>query len=84
MHVSADPKYWDKVNEKFFSKYHGIDACHKRWAEDVIQKGVIQGPMGRSWSIGLKRDKYGNIKIPWTTLSNYPVNKIAALCRETH
>src|SRR5687768_13315743 len=42
MHVSADPKYWDKVNEKFFAKYVGIDKCHKKWAEEVIKNGVIQ------------------------------------------
>lgn len=78
MHVSSNPKYWDAVNGKFFAKYHGIDACHKAWAEEVISTGKIQGPLGRAWSIGMGRDKYGNIKIPWTLLSNYPVQGTGA------
>jgi len=78
MHVSANPKYWDEVNEKFFAKYWGIDRCHQRWKDEVVKHGVIHGPMGRSWSIGLKRDYKGEIKIPWTTLSNYPVQGTGA------
>lgn len=78
MHVSANPKYWDAVNEKFFAKYHGIDACHKVWAESVVNHGVIHGPLGRSWTIGVDYDKWGNLKIPWTMLSNYPVQGVSA------
>lgn len=78
MHVSANPKYWDGVNEKFFSKYHGIDTCHQRWAADVVREGVIHGPLGRSWSIPLRRSDKGELKIPWTTLSNYPVQGTGA------
>jgi DNA polymerase I-like protein with 3'-5' exonuclease and polymerase domains len=78
MHVSADPKYWDEVNVKFFTKYAGIDACHQRWKDAVMHHGVIHGPLGRSWSIGMKRDKRGELKIPWTVLSNYPVQGTGA------
>ena len=79
MHVSSDPKFWDKVNEKFFAKYHGIAACHERWKDDVLRQGRIDGPLGRSWSISLRRhEKTGELKIPWTLLSNYPVQGTGA------
>lgn len=77
-HVSTSPKFWDALNEKFFSKYHGIDACHNAWASQVVAGEAIEGPLGRSWSIGMGTDKYGNIKIPWTTLTNYPVQGTGA------
>lgn len=78
MHVSASPKFWDEMNAKFFEKYKGIDLCHKKWADIVLDGKPIVGPLGRSWSIGLGIDKYGNIKIPWTMLTNYPVQGTGA------
>jgi len=74
MHVSSDPKYWDAVGEKFFKKYHGIDKCHTVWKDTVMKGGVIEGPFGRDWEVKSGRDRYGELKIPWTTLTNYPVN----------
>ena len=38
----------------------------------------IVGPMGRSWSCPPKRDYRGELKIPWTTLTNYPVQVTGA------
>lgn len=78
MHVSANPKYWDGVNEKFFAKYAGIDACHQQWAADVVRQGRIDGPLGRSWEIPMRRNDRGELKIPWTVLSNYPVQGTGA------
>lgn len=78
MHVSKDPKYWDSINEKFFSKYSGIDECHNQWWKVVQQDGQIVGPTGRTWTINIERDYKGNLKIPWTTLSNYPVQGTSA------
>lgn len=78
MHVSTDPKFWDLKNEQFFQKYFGIDQCHKTWAEEVLNTGYIQGPLGRSWAIGMKQDNHGNMKMPWTTLTNYPVQGTGA------
>lgn len=72
MHVSTSPKYWDAVGEKFFAKYHGIDSCHKRWAEIVVRGEPIVGPLGREWVFNT-RDRQGQFFIPWTTLTNYPV-----------
>ena len=77
MHVSSSAAFWDGMNEKFYDKYAGIDACHKRWAAEIMAGRPLQGPLGRSWSIS-NRDPYGNIKIPWTTLTNYPVQGTGA------
>lgn len=78
MHVSSDPKYWDDVGTKFFAKYSGIDRQHKRWADMVVAGEPIVGPTGRTWDIQLGRDFRGNIKIPWTVLTNYPVQGTGA------
>jgi len=72
-HVSSSSKYWDRVNEKFYAKYSGLDAQHKRWAQLVVNGKPIVGPLGRSWSLKLQ-DKRGELVIPWTTLTNFPVN----------
>ena len=76
-HVSSDPEFWDEVNKKFFNKYHGIDRQHKRWAELVITGQPIVGPSGRHWPVKMDVDRRGNPKIPWTTLTNYPVQGTA-------
>lgn len=78
MHVSSDPKYWDEVNEKFYSKYSGLDAKHKEWAQQVVNGNPIVGPLGREWPIKMSLDKYNNPKIPWTVLTNYPVQGTGA------
>lgn len=77
MHVSSDPKYWDAVGEKFFKKYSGIDRCHHKWAELVIDGQPICGPLGREWFLS-NRDKNGQVFVPWTTLTNYPVQGTGA------
>ena len=78
MHVSSSAKYWEDVNEKFYHKYSGLDQCHKRWAECVVSGNPIVGPLGRFWPIDMGRDSRGEIKIPWTILTNYPVQGTAA------
>jgi DNA polymerase I-like protein with 3'-5' exonuclease and polymerase domains len=74
MHVSTDPAFWDSLNVKFFTKYKGIDDCHNKWKDEVILGKPIQGPLGRAWTINMK----DGFKIPWTTLSNYPVQGTGA------
>ena len=74
MHVSTNPKYWDAVGEKFYSKYKGLNQCHNKWAENVVAGKPIVGPLGREWYLPMRRNDRGEIKIPWTTLTNYPVN----------
>lgn len=75
MHVSDSPKFWDDVNEKFYKKYHGLDKQHNIWADTVLRGKCIEGPLGRQWKIPLTP---GSVKIPWTTLTNYPVQGTGA------
>jgi len=73
MHVSDSPKYWDNVNEMFYKKYNGLDNKHKEWADLVVHNKPIVGPLGREWLVTMKRNYRGELVIPWTTLTNYPV-----------
>lgn len=77
MHVSSSPKFWDAVGEKFYAKYEGIDRCHKVWADTVVAGRPLVGPFGREWSLST-RNKNGEFFIPWTTLTNYPVQGTGA------
>lgn len=77
MHVSSDPKFWDGIGEKFYKKYHGINTCHNVWADTVSRGDPIVGPLGREWYLS-NRDKHGQFYIPWTTLTNYPVQGTGA------
>lgn len=78
MHVSTNPTFWDGMNEKFYAKYSELDRTHHRWKDEVMAGRPIVGPLGRSWSIKVHRDNKGELKIPWTTLSNYPVQGTGA------
>jgi len=77
-HVSSSASYWDGINEKFYSKYKGLDQWHKQLAAVVMDGKPIVGVMGRQWTINIPRDKNGNLKCPWTQLTNYPVQGTAA------
>ncbi|MDE3023216.1 MAG: hypothetical protein KGI54_15430 [Pseudomonadota bacterium] len=78
MHVSTDPKFWDAIGEKFYAKYSGIDRCHHRWCDLVLLGQPIIGPLGREWEIPLQKDFRGELKIPWTVFTNYPVQGTSA------
>lgn len=78
MHVSKDPQFWDNLNEKFYKKYYGIADQHQRWADEVVAGRPIQGPLGRAWTIGMNEGFGDSRRIPWTMLSNYPVQGTGA------
>ena len=77
-HVSSDPKFWDGIGEKFYGKYVGIDQCHKHWARTITSGKGLVGPFGREWTVPMGRDYRGELKIPWTILTNYPVQGAGA------
>jgi len=77
MHVSSSSKFWDEMNEKFYTKYKGIDKQHHIWKDIVVSGKPIEGPLGRSWTIPMGYVR-GELKIPWTVLSNYPVQGTGA------
>lgn len=74
MGVSNDPDFWDKLNEQFFRKYKGIDQCHLKWGQIVAARRPIISPFGREWLVDLKPDG----SLPWTVLTNYPVQGTGA------
>lgn len=78
MHVSTSPKFWDAVGEKFYAKYHGIDKCHQQWADIVVRGEPIVGPFGREWVFNTRKKGTNEFFIPWTTLTNYPVQGTGA------
>lgn len=78
MHVSASPSYWDEVNEKFYKKYNVLDSWHKQLADVVLSGQPIVGVFGRFWPIAMGTDRRGELKIPWTLLTNYPVQGTGA------
>lgn len=78
MHVSASASFWDDMNAKFYAKYKGLDKCHKDWTATVMAGRPIEGPLGRSWTIPIGRDYKGELRVPLTTLSNYPVQGTGA------
>lgn len=78
MHVSSSATYWDEANQKFYEKYKGLDKKHNEWAKLVASGSPITGPTGRFWPIPMGRDAKGNMKLPMTVLSNFPVQGTAA------
>ena len=78
MHVSASAPFWDDMNERFYKKYAALDKTHSVWKDLVMAGRPIVGPLGREWTINIHRDFRGELKIPWTTLSNYPVQGTGA------
>jgi hypothetical protein len=72
MHVSTDPDYWDQINKQFYTKYYGLNEQHYKWKDQVLNGQPIISPLGREWLI-----PYID-KIPWTILSNYPVQGTGA------
>ena len=73
-HVSDKPEFWDDVNEKFYKKYAGLNEWHQDLARTVAARLPIISPLGREWLIPMRE----NGEIPWTVLSNYPVQGTCA------
>jgi twinkle protein len=73
-HVSDDPAFWDDINAKFYKKYWRLNEWHKELAQTVASRKPIISPLGREWLILPKE----NGELPWTTLSNYPVQGTCA------
>jgi len=78
MHVSSSQSFWDSMNEKFYAKYQGLDRKHKEWMATIAEGRPIEGPLGRSWSLPMGTDKYGNKKLPLNQLVNLPVQGTGA------
>jgi len=73
MTTSSSITFWEGIGDKFFTKYAGLNKKHKDWAQQVARGQPIVGPQGREWFFDMKRNFRGDLELPWTTLTNYPV-----------
>ena len=64
--------------ERFYSKYKGIAAWHKRLVDEATETGILSIPTGRSWSYTPFRNKRGELVWPITKIKNYPVQGLEA------
>lgn len=78
MHVSTSPQFWDDIGEKFYAKYWRLNEWHHELSALVLAGQPIVGPTGREWLVEMARDYRGNIKLPWTVFTNYPVQGTGA------
>jgi len=76
--TSSDIKFWEDIEYKFYKKYDGLNKCHIKWGHNVTQDLPIVGPQGREWQFEMKRNYRGDLEIPWTIVTNYPIQGTAA------
>jgi len=74
--VGYDQKQWQEVIDKFYNKYRGIHAWHKRLIYEAQSTGRIGIPSGRYYPISPDYKK----REPWplTIIKNYPVQGFGA------
>lgn len=74
--VSKSVKYWQKVIERFYSKYKGIAEWHNKLVQEVAKNKRLVTPFGRilEWDL----HKYGTYKLPITEIKNYIVQGTGA------
>lgn len=75
-HVSKSKKYWQKVIEKYYSKYRGIASWHNQLIQEVSKTSKLVMPTGRVYEWDLM--KHGSFKIPEPQVKNYPVQGFGA------
>lgn len=77
--TSSSVKYWEKVIDKFFTKYDGVRQHSVNLIREAIDTGRLTIPTGRFYPIEMKPNKYrGGMDWPRTEILNYPVQGFAA------
>ena len=76
--VSSDQKFWDKVIDKFYTKYQGIGKWHYELEREVRECGQIEIPTGRIFKFKPEKSYNGQYKWPRTKILNYPVQGFGA------
>lgn len=71
--ISKDPKYWQKVIDKFYDKYQGIAKQHAAWVREATTTGKLVMPTGRVFQFDRYQNKRGEWEWPRTQILNYPV-----------
>lgn len=71
-------KDWQLVIDEFYNKYTGIAKWHKKIIEQAMRDGFLEIPSGRFYEYRPKKNDWGQMKWPLTTIKNYPVQGFGA------
>jgi len=77
-HVSTSMKYWQKVIDAFYEKYHGFAEWHKNIVTEAMDKKQLVMPTGRVYLFDYKTNYKGELEAPHTIIKNYPVQGLGA------
>lgn len=75
--VSRDPKFWQRVIDRFYAKYTGIAETHTRWVQEATRTGRVSVPTGRLYYFQPELIR-GEYTWPKTKIINYPVQGLGA------
>lgn len=75
--VSESPKFWQKVIDKFYTKYSEVQQWHEALMSTVQRTGMLVLPTGRFFKFSATR-RNGEFFWPRTTILNYPVQALGA------
>jgi DNA polymerase-1 len=67
-------KFWQRIIDKFYDKYKGLQKWHSNLVREVVRTGQLVMPTGRVYEY--ERNSYGDW--PRTTILNYPVQGLGA------
>lgn len=76
--VSKSEKFWQQVIDETYSKYKGLAKWHKELLKQAQTTGIVKIPTGREYRFTMVRDYRGELKLPRTTILNYPVQGYSA------
>ena len=71
--TSTSVRFWEGIGDKFFRKYNGLNRWHLDLSKLVVAGKPVVGPQGREWFFEMKRNYRGDLVVPWTTMTNHPV-----------
>ena len=71
--TSSSVKFWEDIGDKFFNKYSGLKKWHTFLGQQVQTGKPIVGPQGREWVFEMVQNHRGDLVVPWTTVTNHPV-----------
>lgn len=71
--TSSSVRFWEDIGDKFFTKYNGLNQWHLSISRLVAAGKPVIGPQGREWFFEMKRNFRGDLTLPWTTMTNHPV-----------
>jgi len=69
---------WEDVIYKFYRKYSGVHQWHEGLVRTATTTRRIEIPTGRSWDFAPRKNKFGELEWPITTIKNYPVQGLEA------